>query len=89
MIHTVEVLEQIMSNTIPPTFPLLEQLSQMQGLRVLPSYSNPEAAQVFGCSERTIRNDIRKGLLKPRRMPGKQNFLPNDLEELLATRRSA
>lgn len=78
-----------MSNTVPPTFPLLEQLSQMRGLRVQPSYSNPEAAQVFGCTERTIRNHIRKGLLKPRQMPGKQNFLPNDLEGLLATPRTS
>ena len=76
-----------MPNTIAPSFPLLEQVCQMRGLSLKASYSNPEAAQVFGCTEKTIRNDIKRGLLRPRMMPGKQNFLPNDLEERLATRR--
>jgi hypothetical protein len=76
-----------MSDSPVHRFPLLEQFLQMKGMSIQASYSNADAAFVFACSAKTIRNYINKGLLKPRQMPGKQTFLPNDLEELLAMHR--
>ena len=54
-----------------------------KGLKLLPSYSTAEAAEVFGCCSRTILNWIYAGSLKSRKMPGRKRFLPCDLEDML------
>lgn len=72
-----------MSQPCPPRLLNLLQLLELKGLTLLPSYTNREAATVFSCSPRTILNYIKKGLLRPRVLPGRKTFLPVDLEELL------
>ena len=67
-----------------PRFPLLEQLSRLRGLPLLPMYKTRDVAALFGVSPRTIYDWIRDGRLTARDLPGRYRFLPQDIEHLLA-----
>jgi excisionase family DNA binding protein len=71
-------------NEESPSFPLLEQVSRLRGLPLLPMYKTRDVAALFGVSPRTIYDWIRDGRLPARDLPGRYRFLPQDIEDLLA-----
>jgi len=68
-----------------PRFPLLEQLSRLRGLPLLPMYKTRDVAALFGVSPRAISDWVADGRLQARDLPGRNRFLPQDIEQLLAT----
>ena len=69
--------------TAQPTYPLLERLLVEKGLRLKGIYTNKDAAEIFGCSVRTIQDWVAAGRLHGRDLPNRGRFLSEDLELLL------
>ena len=73
-----------MSNSVPTTFPLLEQILTVLAIPLQPMYSTRDLARMFKVSARAIQHRIAAGQLRPRDLPGRAKFLPQDLEDFLA-----
>lgn len=71
-------------------YPLLESLLGQKNLSLKGTYTNRDAADIFGVSVRTIQDWVRKGDFVTRNLPGRGRFLSEDLEGFLqnSTRRS-
>lgn len=63
-----------------PKFPLLTEVLAAKGLTLQAIYSIPDVANLFGVSDRTIRDRTSSGTLAARDLPGKGKFLSSDLE---------
>ena len=76
-----------MNNEDIPQYPLLEQILKILGQPLQPMYSNRDLARLFRVSVRAIQHRAEAGQLKPRDLPGRAKFLPQDVEEFLAASR--
>ena len=68
----------------PTHYPLLETLLFHKNLPMKGTFTNADAAELFGVTVRTIQLRVRRGQLKARRLPGRSRFLAADLEQFLA-----
>jgi len=64
-------------------YPLLESLLAQKNLSLKGTYTNHDAAEMFGVSVRTIQDWVRKGDFVARNLPGRGRFLSEDLEHFL------
>lgn len=74
-----------MENSATAKYPTLEAILALQNLPLQPMYTNRDVAQIFDVCVRAIQNWITAGRLKPRDLPGRWKFFPQDLEEFLKT----
>jgi hypothetical protein len=68
-------------------YPLLEGALSIKGLKLQPMYTNQDVAMLFDVCVRAIQNWISAGKLRPRDLPGRWKFFPQDLEDFLMTSR--
>jgi len=64
-------------------YPLLQSILSAKGLSLKGTYTNRDAAEIFGVSVRTIQDWSRNGDFKARSLPGRARFLSEDLEVFL------
>jgi excisionase family DNA binding protein len=64
-------------------YPLLEELLRIQGRPLTATFTNIDAAALFGVSVRTIQSHVADGGLPSRRLMGSARFLSSDLEQYL------
>lgn len=64
-------------------FPLLEDMLALRGMKLLPTFTVRETANLFGVSPRAIQTRVASGQLPSRDLPGRAKFLPTDLEHFL------
>ena len=76
-----------MANSPDHSYPLLSALLRDRSLSLLPMYTVTRTAPIFGVCSRTIRKLIAAGKLIPRDLPGRNKFLPQDLEDYLRNSR--
>ena len=74
-----------MNNSDMASYPLLEQILKILGQPLQAMYSNRDLARIFKVSVRAIQHRMASGQLKPRDLPGRAKFLPQDIEEFLAS----
>jgi Helix-turn-helix domain len=67
-----------------PTYPQLEALLYVKGLKLQATYTNADVASLFGVSVRTIQSRAADGSLPSRKLIGRARFLPIDLEQVLS-----
>lgn len=72
-----------MQDAAKPKYPLLQEILELRGLKLQPTYANRDVATIFGVSIRTIQDHIKRGSLSPRKLLGTGRFLPADLEEYI------
>ncbi len=66
-------------------YPLLEQILKILGQPLQHMYSNRDLARIFNVSVRAIQHRMASGQLKPRDLPGRAKFLPQDIEDFLTS----
>lgn len=76
-----------MSKNVGDRYPLLQEILEIRGLSLQPSYTNSDVAKIFGVKIRAIQGRIQSGDLVARSLPGRATFLPADLEEYLSKSR--
>ncbi|SRR5579885_739370 len=64
-------------------YPLLEELLAGRGMYLQATYTNRDAAVLFGVSIRAIQDRVSSDQLTARDLPGRARFLSIDLEEFL------
>jgi hypothetical protein len=64
-------------------YPLLETMLESKGLRLQPTYTCRDVANLFGVTARTIQSKAKDGTIPSRRLIGGGRFLPVDLENYL------
>lgn len=76
-----------MSESLHTVYPLLEELFRLKNLPLQPTYTNSDAASIFGVSTRTIQTRVADGSLPSRTLMGRARFLSCDLESFLVNSR--
>ena len=64
-------------------YPLLETMLESKGLRLQPTYTCEDVANLFGVTARTIQCRAKDGTIPSRKLIGGGRFLPIDLENYL------
>jgi hypothetical protein len=77
------------TNNTDKKYPLLEEILELESLPLQAMYSTRDLARIFKVSARAIQHRIASGKLVPRELPGRANFLAQDIEEFLCASRKA
>jgi hypothetical protein len=64
-------------------YPRVEAILSMKNLPLKPTYSNRDIAEIFGVSPKTIQNHVAAGKLHPRDLPGRAQYLAQDIEDYI------
>lgn len=74
-----------MTNNSSAKYPLLQELLNLKGRQLQPTYTVHDLAELFNVSVRTIQNRVAAGHVQSRDLPGRAKFISEDLEAFIVS----